>query len=65
MQYKLMELAGLACAQTLATVYKKDQHSRVLPTIIVQRLWTDNQLHVSIILASDRSNFLNQKGEPS
>lgn len=25
-----MELAGLACAQTLATVYKKDQHSRVL-----------------------------------
>lgn len=25
-----MELAGLACAQTLATVYKKETHSRVL-----------------------------------
>lgn len=25
-----MELAGLACAQTLATVYKNDKHSRVL-----------------------------------
>lgn len=25
-----MELAGLACAQTLATVYKKDKYSRVL-----------------------------------
>ncbi|KIP08985.1 hypothetical protein PHLGIDRAFT_126694 [Phlebiopsis gigantea 11061_1 CR5-6] len=27
---QLMELAGLACAQTLATVYKKETHSRVL-----------------------------------
>jgi hypothetical protein len=25
-----MELAGLACAQALATVYRKDKHSRVL-----------------------------------
>lgn len=25
-----MELAGLACAQTLATVYKKETHPRVL-----------------------------------
>ncbi|KAI0045526.1 YjeF N-terminal domain-like protein [Auriscalpium vulgare] len=27
---QLMELAGLACAQTLATVYKKDKYPRVL-----------------------------------
>ncbi|THH30674.1 hypothetical protein EUX98_g3528 [Antrodiella citrinella] len=27
---QLMELAGLACAQTLATVYKKETHPRVL-----------------------------------
>lgn len=27
---KLMELAGLACAQTLATVYSKDKYPRVL-----------------------------------
>lgn len=27
---KLMELAGLACAQTLATVYEKNTHPRVL-----------------------------------
>ncbi|KAH7905449.1 YjeF N-terminal domain-like protein [Hygrophoropsis aurantiaca] len=27
---QLMELAGLACAQALATVYNKDQYSRVL-----------------------------------
>jgi len=27
---QLMELAGLACAQTLATAYGKDKHSRVL-----------------------------------
>ncbi|KAF9526947.1 YjeF N-terminal domain-containing protein [Crepidotus variabilis] len=27
---QLMELAGLACAQALATVYRKDTHSRVL-----------------------------------
>lgn len=27
---QLMELAGLACAQTLATVYRKDKYSRVL-----------------------------------
>ncbi|GJE91768.1 YjeF N-terminal domain-like protein [Phanerochaete sordida] len=27
---QLMELAGLACAQTLATCYKKDTHPRVL-----------------------------------
>ncbi|PIL22461.1 hypothetical protein GSI_15149 [Ganoderma sinense ZZ0214-1] len=27
---QLMELAGLACAQTLATVYEKDKYSRVL-----------------------------------
>lgn len=25
-----MELAGLACAQTLATVYKRETHPRVL-----------------------------------
>ena len=25
-----MELAGLACAQTLSTVYKKETHPRVL-----------------------------------
>ena len=30
MLLKLMELAGLACAQTLATVYRKDVHPRVL-----------------------------------
>ena len=27
---QLMELAGLACAQTLATVYKNDKYPRVL-----------------------------------
>jgi len=27
---QLMELAGLACAQTLAKVYSKDKYSRVL-----------------------------------